>query len=234
MSQAIDIQYTARVFFRLFKYLPKTLEIALLAMVFAFLLGAVFAVIQINKIPILSQIVNVIVLLIRACPVMIQIFIVFYGVPLFTLYLKQLGVVAEVTTFDPDILGIIALSVYSGAFVSQVLRGAMQSVDKGQMEAALSIGMGWGRGFLRIVFPQAVIYAIPPLISQFLNLLKGTSILFTISVLDLMAGAKLEAATSYRYLECYIASAVIYWIISAVIEKLMNVYSKKNAVFLKA
>ena len=109
----------------------------------------------------------------------------------------------------------------------------MLSVDKGQMEAALAMGMNWLTGFRRIVLPQAACFALPPLSNQFLNLIKSTSILFCISVEELMAGAKLEGAETYRYLEVYCAAALIYWAICFCVERMVAAAAKRTMVFVK-
>ena len=233
MSLFSDTEYLLHIFRVLCTYLPTTLRISALSLAWAMVIALPVAVIQLRKIPVLGPITQIYVLLARACPLMIQIYLVYFGIPLFLLYLRQTGRLDVTLPVPPETLAILALSINFGAYISQVLRGAMLSVDKGQMEAALAVGMSWLTGFRRIVLPQAACYALPPLSNQFLNLIKSTSILFCISVEELMAGAKLEGAETYRYLEVYCAAALIYWAICFCVERAVAAASKHTMVFVK-
>lgn len=233
MDLTTSLEYMIRIIPKLLTFLPTTIYLTILSLLFAVLIALAVAVVQLNKIPVLEKIANFYVLIARACPLMVQVYLVYFGIPLLTLYLTQRGMFQQSIAIPAIYLAVIALSLNYGAYISQVFRAALLSVDKGQMEAAESIGMPWHAGFFRIVLPQAVCYMLPPFTSQLLNLFKSTSILFCISVQDLMAGAKLEAAASYRYLECFFAAAAVYWIICTVVEKLVQLYSKRAMVFLK-
>ncbi len=233
MTQLIDPGYLAKVFPLLITYLPKTISISMISMIFAFLIALPVVIFQIKKIPVLSQIAEIYVLITRACPLMVQIYVIYFGVPILLLYAKTRGLEFDMSSIDATVLGTIAMSLHFGAYISQVLRAALLAVDKGQMEAALAVGMSWRQGFQRIVLPQAMCYALPPLSSQFLNIVKSTSILFTISVQELMSGAMILGAQSYRYLELYILVAAIYWVICFVIEKIIDAISLRASVFVK-
>ena len=222
-----DTEYLFSVLKILVTYLPTTLRISVISLLCSLVISVPVVLLQIKKVPVLGKLTSVYVLIARACPVMIQIYLVYFGIPLFILYLKQCGYGIGMVSFQPEVLAIIALSINFGAYISQVLRAALLSVDKGQMEAALSVGMSWMAGFRRIVLPQAARYALPPLGNQFLSLIKSTSILFCISVEELMAGAKLEGANTYRYLEIYCVAADIYWVLCFCIERVIGVISKK-------
>lgn len=199
MSLFSDTEYLLHVLRVLVTYLPTTLRISALSLLWAMIIGLLVAVIQLKRVPVLDPLTRIYVLLTRACPLMIQLYLVYFGIPLLLLYLRQTGRMDVTIPVPPETLAVLALSVNFGAYISQVLRGAMLSVDKGQMEAALAVGMSWATGFRRIVLPQAACYALPLLSNQFLNLIKSTSILFCISVEELMAEAKLEGAETYRY-----------------------------------
>ena len=233
MNLFSDTSYLLHALKVLCTYLPTTLRISALSLLWAVVIALPVAVIQLRKVPILNPLTRAYVLLARACPLMIQIYLVYFGIPLFLLYLRQTGRMDVTLPVPPETLAILALSINFGAYISQVLRGAMLSVDKGQMEAALAVGMSWFTGFRRIVLPQAACYALPPLSNQFLNLIKSTSILFCISVEELLAGAKLEGAETYRYLEVYCAAALIYWVICFCIERAVAAVSQHTMVFVK-
>lgn len=233
MNLLFDVEYIFHVLKVLVTYLPETLYIAALSLLGSLVIALPIVIIQIRDIPVLRKLSDFYVLIMRACPLMIQIYLVYFGIPLLLLSLKQKGYAIEMTNFQPDVLAVIAMSVSFGAYISQVLRAALLSVDKGQTEAALAVGMSWMTGFRRIVLPQAACYALAPLCNQFINLIKSTSILFCISVEELMAGAKIEGAASYRYLEIYCVAAVIYWVICFCVERIIGLASKRMMVFVK-
>lgn len=233
MNLLSDTEYLFEVLKILITYLPMTLRISVLSLICSLVIALPVVLLQINRVPVLGKLTSAYVLVTRACPIMIQIYLVYFGIPLLLLYLKQQGYAVTMISFPPETLAVIALSINFGAYISQVLRAALLSVDKGQMEAALAVGMPWFAGFRRIVLPQAACYALPPLSNQFLNLIKSTSVLFCISVEELMAGAKLEGANTYRYLEIYCVAALIYWAICFCIERVIGLISKRTMVFVK-
>lgn len=233
MNLLSDTEYLFHVLKTLITFLPTTLRIAAVSLLCSIVIALPIVLLQIRKVPVLAKVTSAYVLIARACPLMIQIYLVYFGIPLFMLWLRQSGYAVEMVSFQPEVLAIIALSINFGAYISQVLRAALLSVDKGQMEAALAVGMSWFAGFRRIVLPQAACYALPPLSNQFLNLVKSTSILFCISVEELMAGAKLEGANTYRYLEIYCVAALIYWVICFCVERVIGLISKRTMVFVK-
>ena len=106
---------------------------------------------------------------------------------------------------------IISISMNSAAFISEIIRGGLLSVNKGQMEAAVSIGLTRFQALRKIIFPQAFVVALPGLGNSFISMLKSTAMGFTIGVVELLAKAKIGSATSYRYLESYMAVGIIYW-----------------------
>ena len=107
----------------------------------------------------------------------------------------------------------------------------MQSVHEGQKEAAISIGMTWTQCFFKVICPQAIVFALPLLANQFLNLLKGTSIAFMISVMELFGAASILAADTNQYLEIYLVTALIYWGCSIIFEKGSNILEYKLSYF---
>ena len=109
------------------------------------------------------------------------------------------------------------MSLNSSAYMAESLRGAISSIDRGQMEAAMSVGMTYFQAMRRIILPQAFRVALPTLCSSFINVLKDTSLTFYIGVKEMMATAQLEAASSYRYLEAFIDVLLIYWLLTSLL-----------------
>lgn len=231
--ELIDSHYLLEILPTLLSYLPETLRLSLTAMGLAVILALPLVLLQLNHVPLLGKLADIYMLISRACPLMVQIYVVYFGVPIILQLLQRQGLSAGTISLKPALLGVIALSLNFAAYIAQILRASLLAVDPGQMEAAQTIGMTWLQGFWRIVLPQALCCALPPLSSQFLNLIKSTSILFVISVQELMAGGILEAAMTYRYLEVYLIVAAIYWCVCFALEKVLDMLSSRFMVYMK-
>lgn len=138
---------------------------------------------------------------------MVQLFIFFFGLP------QIVPVIAKLNAFEASI---IVMTVNASAYISEVVRAAIDSVDKGQMEAALSVGMSKAKAMERIVLPQALKVAIPPLGNTFISLIQGTAITFMLGLQDIMGLTKMKAAASYRFLEAFLAVGIIYWVLTLI------------------
>lgn len=234
MSNILEFSYMLETFFKMLEFVPVTMFLTIVSMLLACIIGLVNAVIQIRQIPILKQITHVYLLLGRAIPTMVMLYLVYFGLPVLLMaFTDKTGIDTGYQHVPPMVFAILGLTLHTGAYLAEVFRAALLSIDKGQMEAALSIGMTWFQGFYRIVLRQAVVFALPLLANQFLGLIKSTSIVFTITVIELLGGAKIACAEDYRYLETYLVVAVIYWIISIVFEKFFLITERKLGFFKK-
>ena len=139
---------------------------------------------------------------IRGTPLLVQLFIWFFGLPHFGL------------NFPAFFCGIVGMGIYSGAYVSEIVRGAIQSVDRGQMEAARSLGMPYRTAMREIVVPQALVRMIPPLGNEFIALIKNSSLVSLLTIADLMHEGQKIISTSYRSLEVYLAIALVYFVLT--------------------
>jgi len=139
---------------------------------------------------------------IRGTPLLVQLFIWFFGLPHFGL------------NFPAFFCGIVGMGIYSGAYVSEIVRGAIQSVERGQMEAARSLGMPYRMAMREIVVPQAVVRMIPPLGNEFIALIKNSSLVSLLTIADLMHEGQKIISTSYRSLEVYLAIALVYFVLT--------------------
>ncbi len=134
-------------------------------------------------------------------------FIFFFGLP------QIIPALAKLSAFQA---AIIVMTINASAYISEVIRSAIDSVDKGQMEAALSVGMSRSKAMERIVLPQAFKVAVPPLGNTFISLLQGTAITFMLGLQDIMGLSKMKAAASYRFLESFLAVGLIYWALTLI------------------
>ena len=139
---------------------------------------------------------------VRGTPLLVQLFIWFFGLP-------YVGI--ELPAF---FCGIVGMGMYSGAYVSEIVRGAIQSVDRGQMEAARSLGMPYRMAMRHIVVPQAAIRMIPPLGNEFIALIKNSSLVSLLTIADVMHEGQKIISVSYRSLEVYLAIAVVYFVLT--------------------
>lgn len=144
------------------------------------------------------------VAVIRGTPLLVQLFILFFGLPQFGILLPAF------------LCGVIGLGIYSGAYVSEIVRGAIQSIDRGQMEAARSIGMSSGVAMRWVVLPQAVVRMIPPLGNEFIALIKNSALVSLLTIHDLMHEGQKIISVSYRSLEVYLAIAVVYFLLTGI------------------
>ena len=181
-----------------------TFELTIAATIFALVVGVIIAIIGYYKIPGLYQLTRVYVSIMRGTPVVAQLYFFYYGIALYS---------AIVRNMTPLIAVAVVMSLNMGAFMSESIRGALLSVDEGQKEAAYSLGMTNFQLVTRIVIPQAVRVALPPLFNDIINLIKMTSLAFMLGVPDIMGAAKIEGARTFRYFEIYAAVMLVYWLI---------------------
>ena len=204
--------------------LPITLELALVAMVISLVLGLLLAIIRIKKIPVLEQIAKGFLSVIRGTPMIIQLYVAYYGVPIM---LRALGADNTVIREIPNILyAFIALGIYQSAFTSETIRAAFISVSQGEIEAAHAMGMSYPQVLFKVIIPEAAEVAVPGLINSLIGLIKGTSLAFACGVIEITAQAKIIAGRSYRYIEGYVALAIIYWVLTFIIEQIAKIIDK--------
>lgn len=141
---------------------------------------------------------------IRGTPLLVQLFILFFGLPHFGILLPAF------------VCGVIGLSIYSGAYISEIVRGAIQSIDRGQVEAARSLGMPARMSMINVVLPQAFVRMIPPLGNEFIALIKNSALVSLLTIHDVMHEGQKIISVSYRSLEVYLAVAVIYFVLTGV------------------
>ena len=148
--------------------------------------------------------------LMRGTPLLVQIFVIYYGLP---------GIGVE---FTPVTAGILALSLNSGAYLSESLRGAIASISPGQWRASLSLGLSHWQTLGHIILPQALRVAVPSMSNTLISLIKDTSLVSVITMTELMLSTKEVIATTFRPLPLYLAAALIYWALSLLFEALQR------------
>lgn len=197
-----------------------TFELTLVATIFALLLGVILAIVGYYKIPVVYQIVQVYVSIMRGTPVVAQLYFFYYGIALYSQFIKDM---------TPLVAVAVVMSLNMAAFMSESIRAALMSVDLGQQEAAHSLGMSNFQLVTRVVIPQAVRVALPPLFNDVINLVKMTSLAFMLGVPDIMGAAKIEGAKTFRYFEIYAAVMLIYWVVIFILQLISRRLEKKCA-----
>ncbi len=178
-----------------------SIPLTLISFALGMILAVLTALARLSNISILRGIARFYVSAIRGTPLLVQLFIIFYGLP--TLGIK----------FDPFPSAIIAFTLNKGAYSSEIVRAAIQSIPKGQWEAGYSIGMTYSQALKRIILPQATRVSIPPLSNSFISLVKDTSLASLILVTEMFRKAQEIAATNYEFLLMYMEAALLYWVI---------------------
>lgn len=185
----------------LLKATLMTTLLAAISIIIALVLGFFAAIVRILKVRILNGIATAYVSIIRGTPLLVQIFVIYYGLP-------QIGI-----SLDPISSGVVALSLNAGAYLSESFRAAILAVDNGQMEASLSMGMTYSQALRRIILPQSLRIAIPTLSNTFIVLIKDTSLVSVITVTELLQMSSLIIAKTFEPLTIYLLAAAIYWIL---------------------
>ena len=215
----------------LVKYLPTTLFLTFVALVIGLLVGFVIAIVRMKKIPVLSQLATAFVSVLRGTPIIVQLYISYFGIPIALKYINYYrGTDFNINNIPGILFAMVALGLNQSAFDSETIRSAIQSVDKGQIEAAKSMGMSGWQVLQRVTIPQAVSVALLPLGNSLIALIKGTSLAFTCSVMEITAAGKVLAGRNYRYFEVYCSLAIIYWVITFFLERVLQAIEKRIAI----
>jgi cystine transport system permease protein len=178
-----------------------TIPLTVISFVFGLVLALIVALMRLSAVPVVSWLARAFTSLIRGTPLLLQLFIIYYGLP-------SLGV-----RFDPFPAALIAFTLNVGGYAAEVIRSAILSVPKGQWEAASTIGMSYATTLRRVVLPQATRTAIPPLSNTLISLVKDTSLASTIQFTELMRQAQELAAPTFQFFALYGIAAIYYWVV---------------------
>jgi len=195
--------------------LTVTLPLTIISFVLALVIALITALVQTAKIPVLRQLARFYVWVIRGTPVLVQLFVVFYGLP-------SLGVL-----IDPFPAAVACFAINEGAYCAETIRAALESVPAGQMEAGYCVGMTYLQTMRRIVLPQALRTAFPPLFNSLISLLKDTSLAANITVTEMFMDTQRIVARTYESLPLYLEVAFIYLMFSTILTQVQRWGEKK-------
>lgn len=188
----------------LLSYLPLTLQMAGIAMVLALMIACLLAVVRVLRLPILNGAALLFISFFRGTPLLVQLFLFYYGLP------QLIDALISINGVTAAVLG---LTLHFSAYMAESIRAAIMGIDRSQTEAALSIGMTQSQLMRRIILPQATRVATPTLMNYFIDMIKATSLAFTLGVTEMMGATQKEASGSFLYLEAFLLVAIIYWVV---------------------
>lgn len=179
----------------------------------------------------LSQLVTVFISFIRGTPIIVQLYLTYNGIPLFLKFINQeYGTDYNINAVPAMLFVLVTFAFNEAAYNSETIRAALQSVNKGQIEAAESLGMTYLQVLKRVIMPQALVVAIPPLGNALIGLLKGTSLAFVAGVIEMTAKGKIISGSNFRFFEVYLALAIIYWVMTIIIEQILRYMERKFSI----
>ena len=199
--------------------LKMTIPLTAISFACALVIALIAALIRVAKVPVLQQLVRFYIWVIRGTPLLVQLYVVFFGLP-------NLGIVLE-----PFPTAVLVFSINEGAYCAETIRAAIESIPRGQMEAGVCVGMSWMQTMRHVVLPQALRTAFPPLSNSLISMLKDTSLAANITVMEMFMVTQRIASRYYEHLALYIEVALIYLLFCTVLTKLQSVCEKKLAAY---
>ena len=205
-------------YLNILKFLPdgilRTFQVTVLSIIFATLLGLVTGLGRISRVRILNRLATVYVEVIRGIPLLVQLFYIYYA-------LAKIVRVADITA------AVIAMTVCYGAYMGEIFRAGIQAVPRGQMEAALAVGLSRGQAMWRIILPQTVRIILPPIGNEFIALLKDSSLVSILAVSDLLRRGREYASRTFTYFQAYTVVALVYLVMTLALSRLVGMMEER-------
>lgn len=215
----------------LYKYYPyfltgakNTLIVAIFTVFLGVALGTIFALMKLSRIKVVSFIASTYIEFLRGTPVLVQLYIIYYGLPMLGIKIPDIPALGNFSDF---VAGIITLSINSSAYVAEIIRAGINSVDKGQMEAARSLGLKHSTSMRHIIIPQAMKNILPALGNEFIVVIKESSIVSIIGIPELMYNAEVVRGVTFMPFEPLIIAAIMYFIMTFTLSKLMGRFERR-------
>ncbi|MBH5318732.1 amino acid ABC transporter permease [Paenibacillus sp. GSMTC-2017] len=213
-----DLAYLLSALPRLLQFMYLTVTIAVLAITIGLILGLLLETAIRRNMLFLSTFSKIYISFFRATPLLVQLFILYYGIP------QVFPAFGDMNAYTATVIGI---SLNCAAYLAEIIRAAIRSIDYGQWEACQSIGMTRWQSMRRIILPQALRIALPSFGNTFVTVIKETSLGFTLGLTEMMAQAKLMAADTYKFLEAFLAAAILYWLVAIVYGYIQTAMEKR-------
>ncbi|WP_414602645.1 amino acid ABC transporter permease [Peptoniphilus sp.] len=211
------------------RYLPTylngavtTIELSIIGVLLGFTIGIILALMKISKIKILNILSSIYIEIVRGTPMLVQIMIVYFG-------LKKIIPEQFTLLTAPMFLCSLSISLNSAAYVAEIIRSGISSVDSGQMEAARSLGLNKKQAMIKVIMPQAIKNILPALVNEFITLIKESSITYTVGVGELMYAGKSISSATFELVRPFIFAACIYFIMTFSLSKAMGLLERRLA-----
>jgi len=201
-----------------------TIMVSLISVIFGFIIGIFICLMKISKNKFLNIISTSYIEFLRGTPVLVQLYLIYYGLPTLGITFPSIGPISS-----DFIAGTLALSINSSAYIAEILRSGIQSIDSGQMEASRSLGMNYSMAMKYVIIPQALKNVLPALVNEFVVLVKESSIVSIIGIHDLMYNADTVRGNTYLPFEPLIIASIIYFILTFSLSKIVGKFEKKLA-----
>ena len=210
------------------KHLPLTLFLPAVTLLIGIVLGSIIAIVRLRSNKLVNAVLAIVVSFFRSVPAILQVFIMYYSLPylIAPILSAVTGIVVKPFDVSPYWTAYIFFIIYQTAYQSENIRGALLSVDRGQLEAALAVGLSYYQAYKRIILPKAFAVAMPSFFTYYLHGIKSLALLFTIKIVDIFAAADIFAALYSRRTEPYVADAIIYWLLCVVLTFVFNSWER--------
>jgi len=214
----LDINFIMKILPNLLLGAVMTIKLTFFAITLGTLIGLLVALAKISSFKVLRWFGGVYTWVIRGIPLLLQLMFLYYGLPFMGLTLNEFTV------------AVIGMSICGGAYMAEIIRAGIQSIDKGQMEAALSMGMTYPQAMRRIILPQAYKRLLPPMGNEFITLMKDSSLVSVICMTELLRAANLLQNATFRPIEIYVSAGILYLMMTTFFTMVVNRLEKKLAV----
>ena len=224
-----DRAFTIEAFLKILNYVPVTIRITLISAAIGLAVALVLTVMQLSKNRILNRLSVLYISLMRGSPMLVLLLLTYYGLPVL---MRSLGFSGKI--LPAEYYAIVALSLNIAAYFSEAMRSAYLAVDKGQIEAGLSMRIKASTVVRRIIVPQAAVLALPNIKNSFVAVLKNSALVYAIGITDIYEGGRVLSNNTMglRQLEVFISVTIVYWVLCLILEALFTAAEKKTAFFL--
>ena len=209
------------------KAIPLTLYLALWSFFFGLLIALVIAILRYKKVLILDKIAEFYVSFIRGTPVILQLYLVYYIIPaIVDNFMIKHGFSFRMNQVEIKKLVVLTLSINMSAYLAETIRGGLNSLGRSEIEAAMSIGMTGGQVLRRIIIPQVLVISIPNFSSHLIGIIQATSLAFYVTLVEITGTARIMAMDNWNYYEAYLATGLIYWLLTISVEIITFIIEK--------
>ncbi|MEY8441337.1 amino acid ABC transporter permease [Lactobacillaceae bacterium 24-114] len=222
-----DVNFAIQSFGAILGALPMTLLVAIISTIIGIIFAIGIAIIRERNIRIISPVIATIVSFIRGTPILVQLYMVYYGLPQLLVLMNKWGWNTNANGIPVMVIAITAYALNASANISESIRSAYHSVNPGQYEAALSVGMSPATAMIKIVIPQLIVNLIPNFSNILLDFIKDTALVYNIGIVEVMAQANIISAVGFKYLETYMDALIIYIIICWTFAKFLQMIEER-------